>query len=88
MSFEEWYKEWQWYFRNQEQAKQAWQAAQPQWQLIETIVNYDNVLLTDGEKTDNGFLGDCGFFKSFPICPSVPLGFKPTHWMPLPQPLE
>lgn len=64
--------------------EQWWKAAP--WQDIESLIPYDNVILGDDENIEKGFIGECGFFyKSYPISPSPPLGFKPTKWLPLPQ---
>ena len=100
MTFEEWFERYsdKNNYHSKEElkilAKQAWEAAQPKWQPIETVpldsdiphyflvhTSHENILMAcgmEGEITYLTFMDGLSFDTN---CYG-----KPTHWMPLPPP--
>ena len=94
MTFEKWWEKKvgnsdQWTTLERLAAKDAWEAAQPQWQPIETAPINISVICS----TTNGRVGEACFItgitnpswywadEAFPADGDG----RPTHWMPLPE---
>lgn len=101
MTFEEWWKRRENSLANMSgiaSAKAAWQAAQPQWQPIDSAPKDESEIILCDESVGESY---SGYFEitpnywgeiGFQISTYRYAGYRenrirhPTHWMPLPEP--